>query len=246
LSGDVRCIGADIRLSVSKKPRKFVITIDGPAGSGKSTVSKMLAKRLGYIYVDTGAMYRAVAVLARDACSSDPLDETSLEAICSELDLQFSSSNGEARLFANGRDVTEEIRQPEISSLASAVSAKTVVRERLSKIQKSMGSDGGVVLEGRDMGTVVFPDADLKFFLDASPEIRSKRRYLELEAKGEETTPEEVYGLMLERDHNDRNRQLAPLKPATDAVMVDSSNLQIEEVVQLMLDHLEAKRKVAG
>ena len=106
-----------------------------------------------------------------------------------------------------------------------------------------MGTGGGVILEGRDMGTVVFPDADIKFFLDASPEIRSKRRYLELEAKGEETTPEEVYGLMLERDHNDRNRQLAPLKPANDAIMVDSSEIQVEEVVQLMLDYIDAKRK---
>ena len=228
---------------MNKGARKLVITIDGPAGSGKSTVSKMLAKRLGYLYVDTGAMYRAVAVLAQDACSSDPLDETSLKEICSELDLQFISSNGEVRLLANGRDITEKIRKPEISSLASAVSAKAVVRERLSKIQRRMGSAGGVVLEGRDMGTVVFPDAEIKFFLDASPEIRSKRRYLELKAKGEETTPEEVYGLMLERDHNDRNRQLAPLKPATDAIIVDSSNLQIEEVVQLMLDHLVAKRR---
>jgi cytidylate kinase len=223
--------------------RKLVITIDGPAGSGKSTVSKMLAERLGYIYVDTGAMYRAVAVLARDTSKSNSLDEASLEAICSELDLQFISSNGEARLLANGRDVTEEIRKPEISSLASAASAKAVVRERLSKIQRSMGSAGGVVLEGRDMGTVVFPDADIKFFLDASPETRSKRRYLELEAKGEETTPEEVYELMLERDHNDRNRQLAPLKPAADAVVVDSSNLEVEEVVQLMLDRIGIKER---
>ena len=227
---------------MNKGTRKLVITIDGPAGSGKSTVSKILAKRLDYIYIDTGAMYRAVAVLARDADKSNPLDEALLEAICSELDLQFNSKNGEVRLLANGRDVTEEIRKPKISSLASAVSAKPAVRERLSNIQRSLGSAGGVVLEGRDMGTVVFPDADIKFFLEASPEIRSKRRYLELEAKGEETTPGEVHELMLERDHNDRSRQLAPLKPAKDAVVVDSSNMQVEEVVQVMLDYISKKK----
>jgi cytidylate kinase len=243
LSGDVRFNGTDIRLAVTLEPRSLVITIDGPAGSGKSTVSKILAKRLGYIYVDTGAMYRAVAVLARDSGEPNPLDEPLLEAICSELDLRFVSKNGEPRLLANGRDVTEEIRKPEISSLASAVSAREVVRERLSDIQRSMGAAGGVVLEGRDMGTVVFPNADIKFFLDAAPDVRSQRRYLELEAKGEKVAPAEVHQQMLERDRNDRNRPLAPLKAAADAIVVDSSNLKIEEVVQLMLDHIGAKRE---
>lgn len=229
-------------LPMNRGSKKLVITIDGPAGSGKSTVSKLLARRLGYIYVDTGAMYRAVAVLVRDSELSDSLDETLLENICQGLDLQFIQKDETLHLLANGQDVTAEIRKPEISSLASTVSAKGVVRERLSKIQRSMGKAGGVVLEGRDMGTVVFPDADVKFFLDASPEIRSERRYLELEAKGEETTAEEVYQQMLERDRNDRGRQLAPLKPAKDAIVLDCSDLQIEEVVQFMLEHIFAKR----
>ena len=223
--------------------KKLLITIDGPAGAGKSTVSKLLAKKLGYIYLDTGAMYRAVAVLARDNEHSDPFDESTLEEICLGLDLEFVQKDGTLRLLANGRDVTEEIRQPEISSLASAVSAKAIVRERLSGIQRKMGKGGGVVLEGRDMGTVVFPEADVKFFLDASPEVRSKRRFLELEAEGEDTTVEEVHQLMLARDRNDSNRQLAPLKPAEDAILVDSTDLQIGEVVQLMLDHIEAVSK---
>jgi cytidylate kinase len=231
---------------VTQEPRKLVITIDGPAGAGKSTVSKLLAKRLGYIYVDTGAMYRAVAVLAKDSEQADPLDESTLENICLGLDLQFVNKDGTLHLLANGQDVTTEIRRPEISSLASAVSAQAVVRARLSEIQRSMGAAGGVVLEGRDMGTVVFPDADVKFFLDASPEIRSKRRYLELEFNGEKTTPEEVYQQMLLRDRNDSSRELAPLKPAADAIVVDSSHLQIEDVVQLMLDHISVKKAVNG
>ena len=224
-------------------PRKWVITIDGPAGAGKSTVSKLLAQKLGYIYLDTGAMYRAVALLAKNSDHLDPLDDKTLEKICLGLDLEFVQKDGILRLLANGRDITEEIRKPEISSLASAVSAKSVVRERLSMIQRSMGKAGGVVLEGRDMGTVVFPGAEVKFYLDARPEVRSKRRFLELEAQGQDTTAEEVHQLMLERDRNDRSRQLAPLKPADDAILVDSSDLQIEGVVQLMLDHIEAMRK---
>jgi cytidylate kinase len=220
--------------------KNLLITIDGPAGAGKSTVSKLLAKKLDYIYLDTGAMYRAVAVLARDSEHSDPLAENTLEEICLGLDLKFVQKDGTLHLLANGRDVTEEIRQPEISSLASAVSAKAVVREQLSAIQRKMGKAGGVVLEGRDMGTVVFPEADVKFFLDASPEVRSNRRFLELEAEGQDTTVEEVHQLMLTRDRNDSNRQLAPLKPAEDAILVDSTDLQIGEVVQLMLDHIEA------
>jgi cytidylate kinase len=185
-------------------------------------------------------------VLARDSEQADPLDESALENICLGLDLQFVHKDGTLHLLANGQDVTTEIRRPEISSLASAVSAQAVVRTRLSEIQRSMGAAGGVVLEGRDMGTVVFPDADVKFFLDASPEIRSKRRYLELEINGEKTTPEEVYQQMLLRDRNDSSRELAPLKPAADAIVVDSSHSQIEEVVQLMLDHISGKKAVYG
>ena len=227
---------------MARNPKELVVTVDGPAGAGKSTVSKLLARRLGYIYVDTGAMYRAVAVLLKQKRESELLDQRTLEQICQDLDLQFVETNGKLHLLANGQDVTEEIRKPGISSLASAVSAKAIVREKLSTIQRGMGKAGGVVLEGRDMGTVVFPDADIKFFLDADPHIRSERRFLELETKGEKTTAGEVYRKMVARDHDDSSRQLAPLKPAENAIIVDSTNLQIEDVVQLMFDHIQASK----
>jgi len=223
------------------RTKKLVITIDGPAGAGKSTVSKALAKQLDYVYVDTGAMYRAVALLALESGRTTAFEEDSLAQICAQLDLQFVQSNNAVRLLANGVDVTNQIRRPEISSLASSVSAKAVVRSKLSGIQRRMGTAGGIVFEGRDMGTVVFPDADVKFFLDAKAEIRTERRYLELEAKGEAITVDEVHRQMLARDHNDRSRELAPLQPAADAIIIDSSNLQVAEVVQLMLEHIETK-----
>ena len=148
------------------------------------------------------------------------------------MDLKFVNINRTAKLLVNGEDITEEIRNSEISALASAVSAKAVVRERLTIIQRELGAGGGVVLEGRDMGTVVFPDAEVKFFLGASPEIRSQRRHAELAARGEEVTLNEVYEQIFIRDRNDQSRDLAPLRASADAIVVDSSNLEIEEVVQ--------------
>ena len=204
-------------------------------------MSRLLAVRLGYLYMDTGAMYRAVAVLARDRSGENPLDEAVLTEICDALVLHMRSENGRMRIVVNGRDLTEEIRKPEISALASAVSAKAVVRRRLAEIQRQLGAAGGIVAEGRDMGTVVFPQAEVKFFLDARPEVRGERRYRELAAKGEQATLLEVSEQLIARDRNDQDRELAPMKPAADAILIDSTELKVEEVVELMVHLIEER-----
>jgi cytidylate kinase len=220
----------------------MVVTIDGPAGAGKSTVSKLLAERLGYLYLDTGAMYRAVAVLARESSPEDPVDDDLLADICRGLEVHMKRENGKMSLVVNGRDLTEEIRRPDISALASAVSARAVVRQRLGEIQRQLGVGGGIVAEGRDMGTVVFPEADVKFFLDARPEVRGRRRYRELLAKGEKRlTLREVYEQLVTRDRNDQGRELAPLKPAADAIVIDSTELEVDQVVALMVRSIDER-----
>jgi CMP/dCMP kinase len=207
----------------------LLITIDGPAGAGKTTVSKMLAEELGYRYLDTGALYRAVAYQVRTAGISED-DERELARLCGALRLRVE----ENRLIANGTDITDWIRSPEISMLASAVSARPVVRAALLTLQREIGRGGALVAEGRDMGTVVFPAADLKFFLDASVRQRALRRFAQYGGAGGQTL-EAIEADIRRRDTNDSNRDIAPLKPAQDAVIIDSTALTARQVVERML-----------
>ena len=216
---------------------KRVITIDGPAGAGKTTVSRALADRLGYRYVDTGALYRAVALAVLEQ-GVRPDDDAALQILCRGLDLKFVPARSGQRLLNGKIDITDRIRTPEITMLASAVSARPVIRRYLLDVQRDMGRQKGVVFEGRDMGTVVFPDADTKFFLDADIEIRAQRRYLQQQGMVSQK-PEEVKDEMRRRDRNDSTRQLAPLRPAADAVVIDSTGLSVEEVIERMLAHIE-------
>ena len=211
----------------------LVIAIDGPSGAGKSTVAHLLAERLGYLQIDTGAMYRAVAVLMRQE-GIDPDDLAAVERLCSRIDIRLERTDGLQRVYANGQDVTDWIRTPEMSQLTSRISALRPVREAMMQAQRRMGARGGVVLEGRDIGTVVFPDADVKFFLSASAEERGRRRYQELVAKGEQVTLEDTIRAVASRDQQDSQRDLAPLRMAGDAIAIDSSGRTIDEVLEAM------------
>ena len=216
--------------------KKLLITIDGPAGAGKTTVSRALADRLGYRYIDTGALYRAVA-LAVKTRGIDTENDAELKLLCSELELAFVQKDEGLCLLLDGEDITDRIRTAEITMLASALSARPVVRECLLRLQRNLGEEKAVVFEGRDMGTVVFPQADLKFFLNASSRTRTLRRYDEIKSKSSQTL-EEVGLDIQRRDRDDSTRELAPLKPAHDAIMVDSTDLSVSEVVELMVSHI--------
>ena len=222
--------------------KKIIVAIDGPSGSGKSTVAKLLAGRLGYMYIDTGAMYRAVALQAKRD-NIDINDSAALIRLCESVKLEFVPDNGGLRTILNGEDVSEAIRTPEMSMAASDISARKEVRQALLSLQRRMGENGGVVLEGRDVGTVIFPNAEAKFFLDASLEERGKRRYKELAAKGINVTLEQTVEDVRKRDINDSSREIAPLKMAADAVLVDSTNLGIVEVVEKMIEGIKARSK---
>ena len=211
----------------------LVIAIDGPSGAGKSTVAHLLAERLGYLQIDTGAMYRAVAYLIRHD-GIDPDDLAAVECLCSHVDIRLDCSDGVQRVFANGQDVSAQIRTPEMSLLTSRISTLKPVREAMMLAQRRMGVRGGVVLEGRDIGTVVFPDADVKFFLSASAEERGRRRYLELVSKGEQVTLADTIRAVANRDLQDSQRDLAPLRMAADAIAIDSSGRTIDEVLETM------------
>jgi CMP/dCMP kinase len=211
--------------------RRIVVTIDGPAGAGKSTVAKQLARRLGYRLLDTGAIYRAVALLAKRRGVAWT-DAEACAAVARDLDISYQFIGDKNHVFVAGEDVSAAIRAPDISQGASQVSAHPPVRAALLDIQRRVAEGGGLVVEGRDTGTVVFPTAEAKFFLTATVEERARRRIAELEASGAKVDHEETLREIRERDERDASRDVAPMKPADDAVLVDSSTQTIEQVVE--------------
>ena len=214
--------------------KKLIIAIDGPSGAGKSTLSKLLAKKLGYLNLDTGAMYRSVALLAGQQ-DIDPKDTAALKNLCSAMSIKFVHGEDSDRVVVNGVDVSAAIRTPEVSLLTAQVAACPAVREAMMMLQRKMGEGGGVVLEGRDIGTVVFPYADIKFFLSATAAQRGLRRYEELKEKGIDVDLQQTIAEVEERDAADTSRTHAPLRQADDALVVDSTHLSIDDVLKNML-----------
>lgn len=222
----------------------FKVAIDGPSGAGKSTVAKACARALGFIYIDTGAMYRAAAL----SCISSGVNikESPNDAIkiVNNISIDIEYIDGEQRIFLDGEDVSDKIRTPEISMGASAVSAIGAVREKLVAIQRNLAGTKNVIMDGRDIGTHVLPDADVKIFLTASPETRAKRRYKELIEKGASVEYPDVLADIIKRDHDDSTRAVSPLRQAEDAVLADTGDLTFDESLKLVLDIINKKRKV--
>ena len=224
---------------VPTAPRKRpVIAIDGPVGAGKSTVARELAHQLGFTYVNTGAMYRAVAVAScyKDIEAGDPAVEARLGEILTSISITFE----DRRVMLNGRDISAEITTPAIGDSASRLSTLGVVRTRMRELQRAAGREGGVVMEGRDIGTAVFPDAEFKFYLTADINVRAERRWAELAAQGVAITREAVVAQLRERDARDQGRELAPLRRAEDAIVIDSTSLSVAQVVNEMKARVES------
>lgn len=224
----------------------FVVAIDGPAGSGKGTVTKLIAERLGIVNIDTGAMYRCVALECLNK-NIKPEDLEQIEDVLKEIDIKLKRDGDKQIVLLNGEDVSKEIRTTRIDENVSKYAAIKIVRDKVTPIQRKMGESDNIIMEGRDIGTVVFPNADVKIFLDCSIEERARRRYKQNVEKGIESTYEEVLKALIERHKSETERTLSPLVKAEDAILVDSSNMQIEEetevIINIIKDELAKKGK---
>ena len=222
----------------------YNIAIDGPAGAGKSSIAKALSKKLGFIYIDTGAMYRAVALFFLENCIKDGSDNET-DKLLDKLDINIKYTDGEQRVFLNNVDVSDKLRQEEIGKLASRFSAVKSVREKLVALQRKLAKKENVIMDGRDIGTVVLPNADLKIYLSAGSKVRAKRRYLELIEKGFDSAAldeKAIENEIIKRDEADMNREISPLKKAEDAYYMDTSDMTFDEVVSKILDMVEKER----
>jgi len=221
--------------------KALVIALDGPSGAGKSTIARLLAQQLGYIYIDSGAMYRAIGWKVKQE-GIDSSDEERLAELCLRTEILIRNDNSDPKVYVDGKDVSGMIRTQEMGMMASSVSKSPSVRARLLTLQRELGKNGGVVMDGRDIGTVVFPDAEIKFFLDASTEERGRRRYLELKAKGIDVELGRITEEIRDRDEQDSSRALAPLRKADDALLLDSTHMSIEDVLTMMLSIVKKVR----
>ena len=220
---------------------RFVVALDGPAGSGKGTVTREVAKKMNLINIDTGAMYRSVTLLMiRQNIKLE--DEEKIKEILDKIDIKFGIENGEQKVYLNGEDVSLLIRTKEVNEFVSPVSTIKIVRERLADMQREMSKAIDVIMEGRDIGTNVFPNADVKIYLDATPEERAKRRFKQNEEKGIQIPYEEILESVKNRDYIDSHREIAPLKQAEDAIYIDSTNMTIDEVVEEIISIINKKR----
>ena len=222
---------------MKKKP---VIAIDGYSSTGKGSISKEIAKKLELIHIDTGALYRGITFFALENCLNDQqeIDIKSLFSKLNEINLEFVPNNNVLELFLNGKNINQEIREPRVSNNVSIIAKQPEVRDFLLDFQRNLAAKGGVIMDGRDIGTVILPNADFKFFVTASPEERAKRRFLELQHLGIEASYEEVYQNLVSRDKIDSERDVAPLKQADDAILIDNTILNKQETIELILSYL--------
>ncbi len=226
---------------MSKSMKKFIITIDGPAGAGKSTVAKIVAKKLGYIYIDTGAMYRAITykALQKNIALNNHKE---LVNLAKKTKINLDQKNAKLKVFVDNKDVSKEIRTELVSKHTNTVASIKGVRKVMRSIQKKIGKNTGIVMEGRDIGTCVFPKAKFKFYLDASPEERAKRRYKELKAKKEKVNIQQIKKSIMHRDYLDKTRKINPLKQAKDAIRIDTTNMTLKQVANFILKHVNTNK----